>query len=159
MRPVPVWPHEAMIARMLASPAETRPDAVADGAEERSTPGPSGPRAVSRVDSIREGIAARRRRWRPIVKPPMQDLVGALSMLTSVPASLRPGEAVGSFLDGGRSLHAESDRWHDPTSGDWALRDVSMPAARIPLGRVANHPAGVARDVSQAVQNDRDWRR
>ena len=94
-----------------------------------------------------------------MVKPPMQDLVGALSMLTSVPASLRPGDAVGSFLDGGGSLHAESSRWQTPTSGDWALRDVCMPAAQVPLGRVANHPAGVARDVSTAVENDRDWRR
>jgi cysteine peptidase C11 family protein len=140
----PVWPYEAMIARMLASPTAFI-DAVANELKTfYAVPAARAPFPVSIVSVMDLGLG---NEVGAIVKPAIQDLVSALSMLTSVPY----GEAYRwAFLDGGGTTYTPNPVDGRPDAGDWALRDVVKLCKY--LSDKTNHPAGVAQDVSKAVE-------
>jgi len=140
----PVWPYEAMIAKMLASPNDFI-DAVAD--ELRSfynDPPARAPFPVSIVSVLDLGLGGE---VQTIIKPPIQKLVAALAMLTSAPYA----EAYRwAFLYGGGQAYTLNPNNGTLESGDWALRDV-VGLCRY-LSVAANHPQGVAPAVSAAMQ-------
>lgn len=140
----PVWPYEAMIARMLARPN----DFVDTLADELKTyygdPAARAPFPVTVVSVLDLGLGGE---VQATVKPPIQALVSALSMLTNGPYA----EAYRwAFLDGGGQAYALNPNDGTLQSGDWALRDV-LRLCRY-LSVATNHPNGVAPAVSTAVQ-------
>jgi hypothetical protein len=118
----PVWPYEAMIARMLASPNGFI-DSVAN--ELRTFYADSAARApfpVSTVSVLDLGLGEE---VQTVVRPPIQALVSALSMLNSAPYGGIYAKAYRrQFLDGGGRAHAPDPIDSTLQAGDWALRDV-----------------------------------
>jgi len=133
-----------MIARMLARP-NNFVDTLAD--ELRSfyaDPSARAPFPVSVVSVLDLGLDGE---VQTIVKPPLQKLVAALALLTSVPYA----EAYRwAFLYGGGQAYTLNPINGTLESGDWALRDV-LRLCRY-LSVVQNHPVGVPSAVSGAVE-------
>jgi len=140
----PVWPYAALIARMLASPSAFI-DAVASELKTFYTdPADRAPFPVAIVSVLDLGLGSE---VGTIVKPAIQDLVSALSMLSSVPY----GEASRwAFLNGGGITYTPNPVDGRPDAGDWALCDVVGLCKYLSV--VANHPTGVSSAVSTAVQ-------
>ena len=114
----PVWPYEAMIARMLATPNGFI-DAVAN--ELRTFYADSAARAPFPVSTVSVLDLGPGGEVQAIVKPPIQCLVSALSMLTSAPyaESYR-----WEFLHAGGEAYLPNPLLSQLRAGDWALRDV-----------------------------------
>ena len=152
----PVWPYEAMIARMLASPNDFI-DAVAgdlrtfyDDAAARA------PFPVSTVSVLDLGLGAE---IQTIVRPPIQALVSALTSSTAPPTgALTPRCTGGYFWPEAVEAYVLDPINDTLQAGDWALRDVLrlcryLRRAESPRGR----PSGDRRDTgggSSRAQRD-----
>jgi hypothetical protein len=140
----PVWPYEAMIARMLASPTAFIDPVANELKAFYADPAARAPFPVSIVSVLDLGLGGE---IGTVVKPAIHNLVSALSMLTSVPY----GEAYRlAFLNGGGTTYTPNPVDGRPDAGDWALRDVIKLCKYLSVK--ANHPTGVAQAVSTAVQ-------
>jgi Clostripain family len=143
----PVWPYEAMIARMLANPNDFI-DALTN--ELRMFYTDSAARAPFPLTTVSVLDLGAGGEVQTVVRPPLQALISALSMLNSVPNSGTYREAYRwAFLNGGGQAYVLSPSDGTLQAGDWALRDV-LGLCRY-LSVAANHPTGVAA-VSAAVQ-------
>ena len=143
----PVWPYEATL-RGCSGPNDFI-DAVED--ELRTFYADAAARApfpVSTVSVLDFGPGGE---VQTVVRPPIEALVGALSMLNTTPYGGTYAEAYRwAFLAGGGEayvLHPNNGRLQ---AGDWALRDV-LRLCRY-LAVVANHPSGTPPAVRAAVQ-------
>jgi hypothetical protein len=143
----PVWPYEAMIAKMLARPTDFIDAVAGDLRTFYSDAAARAPFPVSTVSVLDLGPGGE---MQAIVKPPIQALVSALSMLNSTPYGGTYAEAFRwAFLNGGGQAYVLNPADGTLQAGDWALRDV-LRLCRY-LSVAANHPSGVAA-VSVAVQ-------
>ena len=144
----PVWPYEALIGRMLATPNNFI-DAVAG--ELRTFYADAAARApfpVSTVSVLDLGLGVE---VQTVVRPPIRALVGALSMLNTAPYGGAYAEAYRwAFLAGGGEACVLDPGNGRLQAGDWALRDV-LRLCRY-LAVVANHPSETPPAVSSAVQ-------
>jgi Clostripain family len=143
----PVWPYETMIGRMVADPNGFI-DAIANDLRVFYTDsGARAPFPLTTVSVLDLGAAGE---VQTVVRPPIQALVNALSMLNSTPYGGIYAEAYRwAFLNGGGQAYVLNPSDGALQAGDWALRDV-LGLCRY-LSVAANHPTGVAA-VSAAVQ-------
>ena len=139
----PVWPYEAMIGRMLATPNNFIDAVAGDLRTFYAHPTARAPFPLSTVSVLDLGVAGE---IQTVVTPPIQALVQALSMLTGDPYD----EAYRwEFLQGGGETYLPKPLIKPLQAGDWALRDV-LRLCRY-LSNVAN-PQGVDPAVTNAIQ-------
>jgi Clostripain family len=143
----PVWPYEPMIARMLANPNDFIEAVAGDLRTFYEDSAARAPFPVSTVSVLDLGLGGE---VQTVVRPPIQALVSALSMLNTAPYGGIYAKAYRwIFLNGDGEAYLPNPPNGPLQAGDWALRDVLRLCQHL---AAAPNPQGVDPAVTAAVQ-------